>query len=114
MQPWPIPFEGKVVAMFGRETEHRGTAWNRRDNPARGGDGQRLSGSAYFPPQVFCPVCGGNIHGRACDGDFVCVGAASLDNPSVFNPTSVIFHEDAQSWDGLSQDIPAGREVCRA
>ena len=48
----------------------------------------------------FCPVCGSPVFSSTERFASTCsVYAASLDDPSVFEPERVIFHDSAQPWD---------------
>ena len=48
----------------------------------------------------FCPVCGSPVFSSTERFATSCsVYAASLDDPSVFAPEQVIFHDSAQPWD---------------
>lgn len=52
--------------------------------------------------QIFCTICGSNVHGGPKNEDFYCLRASSLDDPSIFTPEEVIYQEDAQPWDNTS------------
>src|SRR5882724_8215513 len=57
----------------------------------------------------FCPECGSRITGaefEAGESPFVGVLAASLDDPSWFQPQMDIFVSDAQTWDQMDPAIP--------
>jgi hypothetical protein len=71
----------------------------------------------HFTPSIrrgkhkrgFCPKCGSRISGaefEAGDSSFVGVLAASLDDPSCFQPQMDIFVSDAQPWDQMDPAIP--------
>lgn len=50
----------------------------------------------------FCPDCGSPMWNRnSAFPDRYYVNAATLDDPSVFQPTAVVFAESAQQWDFL-------------
>jgi len=54
----------------------------------------------------FCPRCGSPILGvttRAPDKSLVHAG--SLDDPSIFKPQKVVFHESAQPWDYIDPTL---------
>lgn len=98
-------------------------------------DCQRLSGGAYTPVvfmpagrlritrgtiqrhategvggqhiRGFCPRCGSRLTGGEGEGSSgIGVTAASLDDPSGFEPQMEIWVSDAQKWDVLKPDIP--------
>lgn len=56
----------------------------------------------------FCPTCGSPVlsHNSGMP-DMVAVRAASLDDPSLFEPQLVVFTETAQPWDTLDQVLPS-------
>jgi len=71
----------------------------------------------HFTPSIrrgkhkrgFCPKCGSRISGaefETGDSPFVGVLAASLDDPSCFQPQMDIFVSDAQPWDQMDPAIP--------
>lgn len=54
----------------------------------------------------FCPACGSPVLSRN-DGypENVYVLAATLDDPSVFRPTAVVFRDSAQPWDVMDPSL---------
>jgi len=56
----------------------------------------------------FCPTCGTSVlsHNSGMP-DMMAVRAASLDDPSLFEPMLVVFTESAQPWDTLDEDLPS-------
>jgi hypothetical protein len=70
----------------------------------------------HFTPSIrrgkhkrgFCPECGSRMTGAEFEGDdsqFVGVLAASLDDPSWFQPQMDIFVSEAQPWDQMDPAI---------
>jgi hypothetical protein len=56
--------------------------------------------SGYLASHEFCPVCGSPVFSSTERFPSSCsVYAASLDDPSAFEPERVIFHTSAQPWD---------------
>jgi hypothetical protein len=56
----------------------------------------------------FCPECGSRLTGTEFEGNdsqFVGVLAASLDDPSWFQPQMDVFVSDAQPWDQMDRAI---------
>ena len=61
---------------------------------------EQLADSGATVTRCFCPVCGSPVlmySDRFPEGRFVT--AASLDDPTAFKPTRVVFHSMAQPWD---------------
>jgi len=55
----------------------------------------------------FCPTCGDPITGHNTGmAGMMMVTAASLDDPSVFQPQMDIFVASAQPWDHMDPDLP--------
>jgi hypothetical protein len=58
----------------------------------------------------FCRVCGSRVLGAVKEGQpFIGVLAASLDDPSIFQPSCHIFVADAQAWHGMEDGLPRYR-----
>jgi len=65
----------------------------------------------YYTPSVrggqnkrgFCAACGSRISGGESERG-IGLNAASLDDPSLFQPTFDIFTDDAQPWDPLDDN----------
>lgn len=55
----------------------------------------------------FCPTCGSPVLGTASGKPTIyIIAAASLDDPSYFQPTRVVFHAAAQIWDHVDPNLP--------
>jgi hypothetical protein len=56
----------------------------------------------------FCPVCGGLVFGgEAGNSDSFSIYAGSLDDPSSFPPTVVIFTRDRPAWALIPPELRA-------
>lgn len=56
---------------------------------------------------AFCPNCGAPVYGTSSGfADMLTIRAASLDDPSVFEPQMVVFGNSAQPWDRIGGDLP--------
>jgi hypothetical protein len=50
----------------------------------------------------FCPNCGSPMINRATAyPDHLVVNTATLDDPSIFGPSNVLFTESSQPWDHI-------------
>ncbi|TBW38653.1 GFA family protein [Siculibacillus lacustris] len=57
---------------------------------------------------AFCPTCGSKVFTTFPDlPDFFAVRAASLDDPSRFQPTMVLWTASAQPWDRIDPELTA-------
>jgi hypothetical protein len=57
----------------------------------------------------FCPACGSPVLGRTTGHpEALLIHAASLDDPALFRPQRVVFHDAAQPWDFIDPALPAG------
>lgn len=63
--------------------------------------------SGTIKTRAFCPTCGTPVYGtfEAQPGLFA-VRAASLDDPSLYQPKFVAYHSRAQAWDHLDPALP--------
>jgi hypothetical protein len=65
-----------------------------------------VGGSGKPVRRTFCGECGSSLYGLPeVRPDLVTVRAASLDDPTVFRPTSDIFTSQAQPWDPMDPSI---------
>lgn len=56
----------------------------------------------------FCSTCGSPVYGLTSgQPDLAILPAGSLDDPSVFEPSVVVFNECAPPWDYLDPALPA-------
>ena len=56
----------------------------------------------------FCPECGAPVISKgAGTGEALFVHAASLDDPSQFKPTGVVYAGSAQAWDHMDPELPS-------
>lgn len=56
----------------------------------------------------FCPTCGSPMMNRnAAYPEHLYINAATLDDPSLFRPTKILFSESAQPWDHIDPDLQA-------
>ena len=61
---------------------------------------EMAGGSGQSTFSGFCPNCGSQILRRSVrSGDRLYVHAASLDDPTVYQPENLIYTESAQPWD---------------
>lgn len=55
----------------------------------------------------FCPQCGTALFGRNSGSDTIRpVNAATLDDPSIYQPHMNFWVSDAQPWDFMNPDLP--------
>lgn len=55
----------------------------------------------------FCPECGTTLFGRNSANDkFRPVNAATLDDPSIYQPHMDFWVSEAQAWDSMNPDLP--------
>ncbi len=55
----------------------------------------------------FCPVCGSPIMGKSTGHPgVVIINAASLDDPSLFEPQKVVWSSMRQKWDFVDPNLP--------
>lgn len=55
----------------------------------------------------FCPQCGTALFGRNSGSDTIRpVNAATLDDPSIYQPHMDFWVSDAQPWDYMNPDLP--------
>lgn len=67
-----------------------------------------LAASGHTVYRGFCTECGTSLFGRNSHFTHVRpVAAATLDDPSIFNPQKNIWVADAQSWDIMNPDLPS-------
>jgi len=67
---------------------------------AKGDSGNTLS-------RGFCPTCGSPVFGLTTGmPDMAVLPAGSLDDPSVFKPSVVVFTEHGPAWDYLDPALP--------
>jgi hypothetical protein len=63
--------------------------------------------SGHQVTHEFCSNCGSPLYSSTTQfRESVAVYAASLDNPSLYNPERVIFHASAQPWDWTDPSLP--------
>jgi hypothetical protein len=66
-----------------------------------------IAASGHTMYRGFCPECGTSLFGRNSHFTHVRpVAAATLDDPSIFQPQKNIWVADAQSWDIMNPDLP--------
>jgi hypothetical protein len=54
----------------------------------------------------FCPNCGSRLFSKPPNSKLLGIMAASLDDPSWFQPSMNIYIGSAQSWDYMNPDLP--------
>ncbi len=55
----------------------------------------------------FCPQCGSGLFSKlSANPDIIGLKAASLDDPSWFQPAMDIYTDSAQPWDVMNPDLP--------
>ena len=55
----------------------------------------------------FCPECGARLFGKSSgEPRLAMIAAASLDDPSVYQPTVDFFTSHAQPWDPMNPTLP--------
>jgi hypothetical protein len=60
----------------------------------------------------FCPECGSSIiYGSAAFPEAIFVTAGSLDDPSWFRPTMVVYTSSAQPWDHIEESLRRFEEM---
>jgi len=63
------------------------------------------SGNTVF--RGFCPACGTTLFGRnSANTEIRPVNAATLDDPSIYQPHMDFWVSDAQPWDYMNPDLP--------
>ncbi|MFW5444351.1 MAG: GFA family protein [Methylococcaceae bacterium] len=66
-----------------------------------------ISDSGNTIHRGFCPQCGTTLFGRNSVTDqFRPVNAATLDDPSIYQPKMDFWISDAQPWDIMNPDLP--------
>jgi len=56
--------------------------------------------SGHSVSHEFCPVCGSPVFSATTQFPYlISIYAASLDDPTIFNPERVVFSASAQPWD---------------
>lgn len=66
---------------------------------------QSASGNTLY--RGFCPECGSMVFGRNSGNDKIRpVSAATLDDPSIYQPHMDFWVSDAQPWDTMNPDLP--------
>ena len=64
--------------------------------------------SGNIVTNAFCPNCGSPVYGTSSGfPDMLTIRAASLDDPSHFQPQMVVFSKSAQPWDHIGGDLPS-------
>lgn len=64
--------------------------------------------SGNLKSHAFCPVCGTQVYLTfAAMPDFIAVPAASLDDPSRFEPQALTYRIRALAWDRMDPSLPA-------
>lgn len=67
---------------------------------------ERASDRGNTVGQGFCPDCGSPIVNRNSGmADKLFFYAGSLDDPALFKPAKVVFHDDAPPWDVVDTDL---------
>ncbi len=65
------------------------------------------SASGNTMSRGFCPQCGTSLFGKNSGSDKIRpVNAATLDDPSIYQPHMDFWVSDAQPWDAMNHDLP--------
>jgi hypothetical protein len=69
---------------------------------------EQKADSGYATLSGFCPSCGSPISSETARApERLYLHAATLDDPSIFQPTFVVFEEAAQPWDHIDPKLLA-------
>jgi hypothetical protein len=71
-----------------------------------------IADSGNVKMRGFCPTCGSPVHlTSAAMPDLFAVHAASLDDPSRYQPQAVTYHTRGYAWDFLDPALPKFAEM---